>query len=74
MFELNYKLVWFMRQQNIQKYLYRSAKNLFEVLYMSQNDLRFGEWLNCFELIFRNYSSNLIYEEYFTIRKGTKKV
>jgi len=48
-----------------------SANNLFEVLYISQNDPRFNEWLNCFELILKK-SSNLIYEEYFEIRNDTK--
>jgi len=42
---------------------------LFEILYTSQNDRRFSQWLKCFEILF-DYSSEDIYREYLELRKG----
>ena len=49
--------------------LFLKVVNLFEVLYTSQNDRRFGQFLSCFEILF-NYSSAEIFREYHEIRKG----
>jgi len=52
------------------KYIFFSiAENLFEVLYVSQNDLRLSQWLKCFEILF-NVSRSDIFDDYWRLRKG----